>query len=328
MSLNLPIIPNGPIGRICMIVRRALLLAIGSALIASPAAAQSWKEKYPELTMALVPAEDATGVLARVGPFADYLTRELGVKVTLRVANDYTAVIEGQKNRQIHIGQYGPGSYARANSLSGGNVVPFVTLRNSGGVIGYYSVMYVRSDSPYKSLDDLKGKALGLVDVESTSGFKAPTFFLSDQGFPVDKHFKVSQTTGSHENAIFALAAGTVDAAVNWWNAEDDSNLNRMINKGMLKKVDGTAMTLADFRIIWKSPMLPGSPFALLADMPEELKAAIVKAFVDAPRKDKAAFDALTDGKVENFARVSVEDYVESIKMNLLLDDQRKRRGK
>lgn len=220
-----------------MIARRTMLALIaGLALIAPPAAAQSWKQKYPELVMALVPSENATGVLARVGPFADYLTKELGVKVTLRVANDYTAVIEGQKNRQIHIGQYGPGSYARANTVSGGNVVPFATLRNSGGVIGYYSVMWVRADSPYKTLNDLKGKTLGLVDVESTSGFKAPTFFLADQGFPIDKNFKLAQTTGSHENAIFALAGGTVDAAVNWWNAEGDSNLDRMITKGGIKK--------------------------------------------------------------------------------------------
>ena len=254
-----------------MNTRRTMLgLIAGFVLIATPVSAQSWKGKYPELVMALVPSENATGVLARVGPFAEYLTGELGVKVTLRVANDYTAVIEGQKNRQIHIGQYGPGAYARANTVSGGNVVPFATLRNSGGVIGYYSVMYVRADSPYKSLDDLKGKTLGLVDVESTSGFKAPTFFLADQGFPVEKNFKLAQPTGSHENAIFALASGTVDAAVNWWNAEGDSNLDRMLTKGVLKRTDGTPMTISDFRTIWKSPMLPGSPFALLADMPDE----------------------------------------------------------
>jgi phosphonate transport system substrate-binding protein len=311
-----------------MINRRSIFAgALSLVFVASAASAQDWRAKYPELVMALVPAENATGVLARVGPFAEYLTRELGVKVTLRVANDYTAVIEGQKNRQIHIGQYGPGSYARANTVSNGNVIPFATLRNSGGVIGYYSVMYVRADSEYKSIGDLKGKVLGLVDVESTSGFKAPTFFLADQGYPVEKHFKLAQTTGSHENAILALASGTVDAAVNWWNAEDDSNLRRMLTKGMVKRADGTPMTASDFRIIWKSPLLPGSPFALLADMPEELKAAIIQAFVDAPKKNKAAFDALTDGKVENFARVSKEDYVESVKMNLWLDGQRKHRG-
>jgi phosphate/phosphite/phosphonate ABC transporter binding protein len=145
----------------------------------------------------------------------NYLSKELGVKVTLRVASDYTAVIEGQKNKQIHIGFYGPGSYARANTVSGGNVVPFVTTKNSDGSIGYYSVMYVRADSKYKSIEDLKGTTLGFVDVESTSGFKAPNFFLTQQGFPIDKYFKLGQTTGSHENAVLALAAGTVDAAVN-----------------------------------------------------------------------------------------------------------------
>ena len=82
--------------------------------------------------------------------------------MTLRIANDYTAVIEGQKNRQIHIGQYGPGSYARANAVSRRQRHPFATLRNSGGVIGYYSVMYVRADSEYKSVAELKGRSSDL----------------------------------------------------------------------------------------------------------------------------------------------------------------------
>ena len=55
-------------------------------------------------------------MLARVTPFAKYSTKELGIKVTLRIANDYTAVIEGQKNRHIHIGQYGPRSIRRTRS--------------------------------------------------------------------------------------------------------------------------------------------------------------------------------------------------------------------
>lgn len=205
-----------------MITRRSLLVLTVGLAMTTPALAQSWKDKYPELVIALVPAENATGTLDRYTPFVNYLTKELGVKVTLRVASDYTAVIEGQKNRQIHIGFYGPGSYARANTVSAGNVVPFVTTKNSDGSIGYYSVMYVRADSKYKSIEDLKGTTLGFVDVELTSGFKAPNFFLTQQGFPIDRHFKIGQTTGSHENAVLALATGTVDAAVNWWNSEDD----------------------------------------------------------------------------------------------------------
>jgi phosphonate transport system substrate-binding protein len=71
-----------------MLNRRDLLvLTTGLTLLASPALAQSWKDKYPELVMALVPAENATGTLDRFTPFVNYLSKELGVKVTLRVAS-------------------------------------------------------------------------------------------------------------------------------------------------------------------------------------------------------------------------------------------------
>ena len=49
------------------------------------------------------------------------------------------------------------------------------------------------------------------------------------------------------------LAQGTVDAAANSWNSEDDSNLTRMLTKGMLKNADGTPMKKEDFRIVFKS---------------------------------------------------------------------------
>lgn len=311
-----------------MLTRRLMLAAAAAfAFTGSAANAQDWKAKYPELVLAIVPAENASGVADRHAPFAAYLAKELGTKVTLRVANDYTAVIEGQKNRQIHIGAYGPGSYARAHEVSGGNVVPFVTTQNQDGSIGYYSVLYVKADSPYKSVEDLKGKTLGMVDVESTSGFKAPTFFLNEQGFPVEKHFKNSQPTGSHENAVLALQQGTVDGAFNWWNSETDSNLTRMVNKNMIKKADGSAASKEDFRVVWKSPLLAGSPYAYLNDMPADLKAAIDKAFLEAPQKDKAAFDKLSDGKDRGFAPVTHKDYLEFVKLNKYLESLRKQKA-
>ena len=313
-----------------MINRRSTLaLAAGAlALTASgPSIAQDWKAKYPEIVLAIVPAENASGVVDRYTPFAKYLEKELGTKVTLRVANDYTAVIEGQKNRQIHIGFYGPGSYARAYAVSNGNTVAFGTTQNQDGSIGYYSVVYVKADSSYKTLDDLKGKKLGLVDVESTSGFKAPTFFMTREGKAPDKFFAVAQVTGSHENAVVAMTQGTVDAATNWWNSDTDSNLTRMIHKGMLKKADGTPMKYEDFRIVWKSPLLAGSPFAYLNDMPDDLKKAIEQAFFNAHKKDKAAFDKLSDGKDLAFVPVGHKDYLEFIELNKFLEELRRKKN-
>ena len=307
--------------------RHVLGLTAGAvALAAAPAFAQSWKGSHPELVFAVVPAENASGVTERFQPFVEYLAKELGVKVTLRIANDYAAVIEGQRAGNIHLGYYGPASYARA-FITGVKVEPFVTSRNADGSLGYYSVTYVLAKSPYQKMADLKGKTLGLVDPNSTSGNQAPRFFLSRDGYDVDKFFGKHVYAGSHENAVLALAQGTVDAAANWWNAEDDSNLTRMLKKGMLKNADGSAMKYSDFRVIYKSDLLPGSPFAYLSALPAELKTAINKAFVDAPTKAKAAFDKLSDGKDIGFAPMTTKDYEPIVQMIRFVDEMRKKRS-
>ena len=60
--------------------------------------------------------------------------------------------------------------------------------------------------------------------------------------------------------------------------------------------------------------------------MPDDLKKAIAKAFIEAPQKNKAAFDKLSDGKDLGFVEVTAKDYEESVKMNLWLDEQRKKK--
>src|SRR5437764_11032160 len=232
-----------------MITRRLILAGAAALAFTTSASADDWKAKYPEITFAVIPAENGSGVTERYGPFINYLSKELGVKVTLRVANDYAAVIEGQRAGNIQIGYYGPASFARAR-LTGVKTDAFVIDVNADGSKGYYSVFYVLAKSPYQKIEDLKGKNLGLVDPNSTSGYNKPLYTLDKHGISPDTFFAKTQVTGSHENAVLALAQGTVDVAANWWNADDDSNLTRMLNKGMLKNPDGSPMKKEDFRII------------------------------------------------------------------------------
>jgi phosphonate transport system substrate-binding protein len=152
-----------------MINRRMILaVAAGLAFSASAASAQDWKSKYPELVFAKVPDENASGTTDRWTPLTEYLSRELGTKVTLRIANDYAAVIEGQRAGNIHIAMYGPASYARAYII-GAKVEPFAIEVNGDGTKGYYSVLYVKSDSSYKDIKDLKGKNLCLARLSPVS---------------------------------------------------------------------------------------------------------------------------------------------------------------
>jgi phosphonate transport system substrate-binding protein len=291
---------------------------VALAAAASTAHAEDWRSKYKELTFAVVPAENASGVSDRYAAFMEYLSKELGVPVKLRIANDYAAVIEGQRAGNIQIAYYGPASYSTAY-MTGVKTEPFVTTRNNDGTVGYYSVIYVKAASPYKDIHDLKGKTIGFVDPNSTSGYNAPRFYLHKVGIDVDSFFGKSIITGSHENGVIALDKGTVDCDADWWNSDTDSNLTRMVNKGMAKK--------EDFRIVFKSGLLPGSPYAYLSNLPTDLKQAIVKAFMDAPAKNKAAFDRLSDGKDREFVPVTHKDYQDTVEMIQFVNDMRKKRS-
>lgn len=311
-----------------MINRRIVIAgAVALAFSATAASAQDWKSKYPELTFAVVPAENASGVTERWAPFISYLSKELGVKVNLRIANDYAAVIEGQRTGTIHIASYGSASFARAR-MTGVNTEAFANDRNIDGTTGYYSMFFVLAKSPYKTVDDVKGKNLGLVDPNSTSGNNVPRFELNKmQITDAESYFSKVVYTGSHENALLALAQGTVDVAANQWTAENDSTLSQMLTKGMLKNADGSAMKKEDFRIIHKSAPILNGPYAVLGDMPADLKAGIEKAFFEAPAKDKAAFDRLSDGQKKDFNAATTKDWDGMIELIKFVDSLRKRKA-
>ena len=292
-----------------------LALAASRALMVS-AQAQDWKAKYPELVFASIPDENAAQVTERYGDFIAYLSREIGVPVKLRIAGDYAAVIEGQRAEQIHIAYYGPASYARARMI-GVKTTPFAIEVNKGGVKGYYSVFYVKANSPYQKIEDLKGKSIALVDPNSTSGNNVPRYAMDKMGIKPDEFFGKVVYSGSHVNAVMALSQGTVDVAANWWNNENDSEMIRMADKGMVKR--------EDFRIIYKSDQIVNSPVAYLDSLPADLKKKIEQAFFDAPKKDKAAFEKLSGGKNEPFQTVTHEAYLPVVELNKFVDALRKK---
>lgn len=298
------------------LTRRLVLGASLAAGLAAPALAQDWKAKYPELVLAIIPAENASGVTERYKPFIDYLTKELGTKVTLRIASDYAAVIEGQRAGNIHIGMYGPASYARA-VITGAKIEPFAIETNLDGTKGYHSVLWVKAGSPYQKIEDLKGKNLCLVDPNSTSGNNVPRFAMNKMGIDPEKFFGKVTFAGSHENAVLGVQQGTCDAAFNWWNDETESNLQRMARKKMVKA--------EDFRMIFKSDQIVNSPMAYLSSLPADLKAKIKDAVLNVATRDKAAFDKIYEGKQGPLVAVSHDAYLPVIELVKFVDTLRKK---
>lgn len=296
------------------LIGAAPLLALPGLATAQPA----WRARFHEIVYAVVPAENARGVTERYTPFVEYLTRELGIRVTLRIANDYAAVIEGQRAGNIHLAFFGPAAFARA-LMTGAPIEAFAHDINRDGSLGYYSVFYVRANSPFQNIQDLRGRNLGLVDPNSTSGNMVPRFALHRMNITPEQFFGRVVYTGSHENAVIALQQGTVDVAANWWNDEQESNLRRMERRNMAR--------YDDFRIIFRSDQIVNSPHAYLRALPEELKAAIRTAMFEMPTRDPEAFRRVTDGQSRGWHATTNAAYQPIIELNRFVDNLRRQRS-
>lgn len=302
-----------------MISRRIVLAAAAATLAYSVTgmAQAGWRDTYPELNLGVITSENEADRTARYEPVQAYLEKALDVKIRWRVATDYAGIIEGVKAGKIDIARFGPAAYAKAYMVTNGEVQPLVGELDNRGIFGYHSVVVVKKDSPYKTLADLKGKTLAFADPNSTSGHQAPRYFMGESGIDAATHFGATPFSGSHENSVMGLINGTFDAAATWWRNEEYSNPQRMEMKKMIAP--------GQWRVVWKSPKLPSSPWAMSTKLPQEMRDDVQKALLAMPTADPDAWKGLTSGKASALREVTHEDYdsiVRMIKHNL-----RQRRG-
>lgn len=306
---------------VTMIGRRlALAAAVAiTALTTLPAMAEDWRKQFPELRFGISSGENEKDAVARYEPFAAYLSRKLGVPVKITRGTDYAAVVEALRSDNIEFATFGPASYALARKVMGDRVVPVAVTREMDGATGYYSVIAVKADSPYQSLEDLKGKSLAFADPNSTSGYAVPTYFMKKNGIDPATFFSATAFAGSHELGVVALVNGTFDAAATSWTNPERGNIQRMEEKGMIPK--------GSTRIIWKSDLIPNSPWVVRGDLPDELKAAFTEALFAFPQEDLEAQKRVSDGKWSAFAPARHEDYLDIIAVTEMNAAERRRRG-
>lgn len=134
------------------------ILTFGSLLPAHGAG--DWRKEFPEITIGVVTGENEADRTARWKPVLEYLARELKVKANWRPAADYAGVIEGMKAGKVDLALLGAAAYAKCWIVTNGQVEPILGETDQDGNFGYHSIIVVKADSPYKTLQDLKGKKL------------------------------------------------------------------------------------------------------------------------------------------------------------------------
>lgn len=83
----------------------------------------------------------------------------------------------------------------------------------------YHSFIIVHKDSPYQSLDDLKGKTFAYSDPDSNSGYLYPQYLLAEKGTNKEDFFRQTFFTFNHAETVEAVAdqfadGGAVDSYI------------------------------------------------------------------------------------------------------------------
>ncbi|KFL25701.1 phosphonate ABC transporter substrate-binding protein [Paradevosia shaoguanensis] len=287
-------------------VRRTLAAVLMSAAVITPVLAADWREQYPEITIGVSSGENESDAIARNQPYADYMSEQLGVPVKLIRGTDYAAVIEAMRSGHVQIASVGPAAYALARKIMGDGIAPVATTLDANGDRGYYSVIAVRADSPYQTLEDIKGKSFAFADPNSTSGYAVPSYYLSTQlNTNADEYFSDVAFSGGHEQSVMALVNGTYEAVATHWRNETAGNIQSMEKKGLIPK--------GSTRIIWKSPVIPNTPVMILTSLPQELQDEFKAALMAFPTKDPARFAEYTRGDSSGYVEAKHEDYLDVI---------------
>lgn len=293
----------------------AAIAALGVSLATTEASAD-WREKYKVLKLGSVTVETQSATITRFKPLAEYIERKLGVKAEVFTASDYAGIVQALSAGHIHLGRMGGAAYAAGYIDSKAGIEPLVMNVEPNGGKGYFSVLIVRADSPYKSLEDLKGKTLGWADPNSTSGYLVPNAALRDAGIDPQKYFSRTVFSGGHEQNVFGVLKGTLDSAFTWTSPGHQSGQFRiMMDRGLLK--------LDDIRTVWQSPLIANPLWAIPSNTPPDMRKDLLNLFLELAKDNMAIAEAAAQGKTRGFEAVSHETYKTFV---TIAEDQRKSR--
>jgi phosphonate transport system substrate-binding protein len=237
----------------------ALTIVLALALLAESLSGQTIKE----LRVSAIPDENPQEMLRIYTPFADYLTKEVGIPVKFTPVVDYAATVEGLAANRLEMVWYGGLTSVQAAKQAKG--ARRIIMRKEDAE--FKSHFITRTDTGIKTLADLKGKTFSFGSVSSTSGHLMPRYFLLKNGINPDKDFSKFSFSGAHDATAAWVESSRVDAGA----------LNFLVWDKLVetKKVDTTKVN-----IFWTTPAYVDYVWTVRAGVDKATVEKITKAFL------------------------------------------------
>lgn len=277
------------------------------------AASGDWRADMKVLKMAVSGNNDDPMMVRRRGAYRDQLSKALGMPVKLYESSDYNGVIQALSSGQIDVAQIAAGGYANVDAQVGDKVAPILTPRQAEGETGYYSALVVRADSPVKTLADMRGRSLGYIDYNSTSGYLYPRAKLRQEGIDPDKFFGKTSFAGAHTQAVMALANKQFEGTFLQASGGDPQTgfsrgaLRTMARRGLID--------LKDFRIVWTAGPMPSEATAVRTDRPQAMIDAVRGAMAALPYDEPELWPEIGQLDGSAFSAVTRDHYKDIIEL-------------
>lgn len=181
----------------CAIVVLSLLFFSPPALAGEP------------LILGVHPFLPATELTEKFRPLADYLGRATGLPVQIEISRDYRNHVARVGAGDFDIAYMGPVSYVRLVEEYG--AVPLLGRLEIKGSPTFQGAVFVREESPIRTVADLADKRVAFVTESSTMGFIVPRYVLEKAGVPLER-LGAYKFLNNHENVALAVLVGDFDA--------------------------------------------------------------------------------------------------------------------
>jgi phosphonate transport system substrate-binding protein len=183
---------------------RALIAAL---LLLVPAG--SGAEVPAVLRVSAIPDENPNELMRIYTPFAQYLSKELGMPVQFTPVVDYAATVEGLAAGKLDLVWYGGFTSVQAVRRTNGTAKRLVLRQEDAE---FKSVFVARPGSAITRLQDLKGKTFTFGSVGSTSGHLMPRHVLLQAGINPERDMKQVAYSGAHDATALWVESGKVEA--------------------------------------------------------------------------------------------------------------------
>ncbi|MBI2454872.1 MAG: putative selenate ABC transporter substrate-binding protein [candidate division NC10 bacterium] len=244
-------------------MKRGLAALILIGMTVQGAAISYPAEPLQELRVSAIPDENPNELMRIYTPFAEYLSKELKLKVTYTNVVDYAATVEALAAKKLDMVWYGGFTYVQARKRTG-DAVPLVSREED---LNFHSKFITRKDTGITKLADLKGKTFSFGSVSSTSGHLMPRYFLLQNGINPERDFAKFSFSGAHDATSLWVESGKVDAG-----ALNEAVWDKLVQTG---KVDTSKVV-----VFWTTPPYVDYVWTVRGDLDRGLQERIASALV------------------------------------------------